>query len=664
VDSETYPVADNLALAWHVGVGSRAANERWAFAFSAKAEWQSKVKTDIAKIVATRRGYTKAFFVTNQAVRDKKRAEIEDDLRNTHGIDIRILDRTWILDRVFTGRHEDLAVAELNLTALKRRDVRKGPLDVRRERDLEDLDTQIRDSLQAGNLGSALVDNSLEAANVARDLERPRSEVEGRYARADKLANKYGSLHQQIETAYQWAWTLYFWYEDYDAFVDQYSIVESRVDGSQNAYDLERLTALWHCLFSGVRHTAFNSESTSFRLHTDKLTAELERLSGETDRPSTSLQAETLLLQVRLICRFQSDEPFDDVLQALNAVILRSKGLVGYPLAPLIETLAEIGHALEGTPAYDTLFETIVEVSSKRDGEVAAARLLLKRGECQLKLGHPVEAIATLGQVLAPLYKHETRQEVVRALYLCGCAYDDIGLLWAARGTLLSAASIATNDLWQYEDITFAQATCYRKVKWIELRLGRLPHQLAWHETDKAIRQYLANQGYDQKALFSDESSFELFIGRLLLRTKFTDLNVLQSIPSCLDRMGLDRAADALLYALGYEERLTTLAVENNLQPEELARKWYGIESDVPLPEYPALYNQATAELQSKVLGCKVNVTCDVEAPCIEVAESFLASLESFLATSLIKRAMAIEPELGVEVHVLSEKTGHKKASC
>jgi hypothetical protein len=50
VDSETYPVADDLSLAWHVGAGRQAAQERWAFAFSAKADWRTKVRADIAKI--------------------------------------------------------------------------------------------------------------------------------------------------------------------------------------------------------------------------------------------------------------------------------------------------------------------------------------------------------------------------------------------------------------------------------------------------------------------------------------------------------------------------------------------------------------------------------------------------------------------------------------
>src|SRR5207302_9600871 len=70
VDSETYPVADQIAIIWYSGIGVEAAAERWAFAFSAKQDWQTKVRSDIAKIAATDRGYRKAFFISSQYIPD------------------------------------------------------------------------------------------------------------------------------------------------------------------------------------------------------------------------------------------------------------------------------------------------------------------------------------------------------------------------------------------------------------------------------------------------------------------------------------------------------------------------------------------------------------------------------------------------------------------
>jgi len=650
VDSETYPVADALVLAWYTGVGREAAQERWAFAFSAKADWASKVRSDIGKIAGTKRGYKKAFFVTNQAVRDRKRAEFEDALRTKHGIDVRILDRTWILDRVFTGGHEEIAVNELGATGLSRREVIKGPLDVRRLGELEVVEKRIEEALQAKRLGVALVDDALAAADLSRNLESPRAEVEGRYGRADQLAREYGSPRQQVEVAYQWTWTLFYWFEDYRAFVEQYAVVEERASGSRNAYDIERLYTLWIALHWTIVSGDLDTQLASYNKRTETLITELNRLRDKKDRPSTALQAETMLLEIQLMRRLHAKEPLDDVLRSLQDVVSRSEGLVGYPLEPLAEILTEIGQVLEDSPAYNELFETIVQVVSTRDGEVSAAMLLLTRGEHQLIQGRRIEAIATLGRSLMRLYKHETRHDIVQALYLCGYAYDEVGLPWAARGTLLAAASVATNDFWRYGDITPYQAACYRRLKWVELRLGRLPHILTWHELDVVVRHQLAARGYDSQALFETESAFNALLARLLLRTDFFDLKSLQNLPDVLDRLGLEMPADALLYVLGHKERLEESAQGMGEDPDTVASKCWNIKADVLLPERPVLYDQRTVSLHSRVLGCRVTVECKTDSPCVEVGESILAALESFLATSVLDHAIAREPELTLEV--------------
>jgi hypothetical protein len=115
VDSETFPVSDALSLVWFTGIGREAANERW----------RPKVEADVAKIVATNRDYQKIFFVTNQFVSDRIHAEVEDELREKHGPDIRILNRTWILDCVFSNKREALAIEELIFPLQKISSIRK-----------------------------------------------------------------------------------------------------------------------------------------------------------------------------------------------------------------------------------------------------------------------------------------------------------------------------------------------------------------------------------------------------------------------------------------------------------------------------------------------------------------------------------------------------------
>ncbi|MBU2610775.1 MAG: hypothetical protein KJ606_07510 [Chloroflexi bacterium] len=136
VDTETYPVADSLSTIWYEGIGREAASERWAFAFSAKKQWQAKVRDDVKKISETKRGYKKAFFISNQFIRDQSRAKIEDELRMKYKLDVRILDRTWILDKIFENKLEELVIEKLSLEISTRRETQKGPLDIQREREL------------------------------------------------------------------------------------------------------------------------------------------------------------------------------------------------------------------------------------------------------------------------------------------------------------------------------------------------------------------------------------------------------------------------------------------------------------------------------------------------------------------------------------------------
>jgi hypothetical protein len=112
VDSETYPVSDDVSQRWYLGEPA-AGRERWAFAFSAKKRWKQKVRDDVASIVSTGRDYARIYFITNQYAREKDRAELEDKLTRETGIPLTILDRTWIIEQVFERKLIGLAIEAL-----------------------------------------------------------------------------------------------------------------------------------------------------------------------------------------------------------------------------------------------------------------------------------------------------------------------------------------------------------------------------------------------------------------------------------------------------------------------------------------------------------------------------------------------------------------------
>jgi hypothetical protein len=186
-------------LRWYEGIGREPAKERWAFAFSAKEKWRAKVQSDVAKIVKTNRGYKLVYFITNQYVSDKKRSEVEDKLREEYSIDVRILDRGWIIKSVFENNRILLAIDSLRLTGFDEKQHRRtGPRDAKRQKELEALERQISDPNRYNGVEYQLAEDSLQASLLARHLELPRVEVEGRFQRAERIAEEVGNPQQML----------------------------------------------------------------------------------------------------------------------------------------------------------------------------------------------------------------------------------------------------------------------------------------------------------------------------------------------------------------------------------------------------------------------------------------------------------------------------------
>lgn len=646
VDSETYPVADSLALGWYTGIGREASQERWAFAFSATKEWRPKLTSDVAKLVGTNRGYVKAFFVTNQYVSDRERGKIEDRLGKEHGIEVRVFDLSWLLDSVFNKGHETFAIEALGLSPTLSLEIRKGPRDTEREARLAELEDRIQAALREERIDLRLVNDALRSATTARGLERPRTEVDGRFLRASDLATKLGSRSDQLKAVYEWAWTTFFWYEDYSRFAALAKEALDLAAGTENAHHLELLTNLHGCLQSAVGRGWLSAEAVALSDFATTLLKLLDKTGKVEQRPSNALHAQTLAAKVRLT---QSPEKADKYLAKLGQIVKKARPLVGYPFEQTADLIAAMGPYFGQQPAYGKLFETVVEIAGKRQGDVTAAQMLLKRGAQQLEAGEHLDALRNIGRALGRLYKHESREELVHALYLAGAAYEDAELLWAARGSLVVAASVATDEFHKYGRITRYQAACYDRLRWLELRLGRIPEALQWHQLS-----VLASQA---AGITTDPESFDFFdavLGIPLLDADLSQLKELERLPDVLDELGLFMSRGALLYALGHPSELPD-ELFKGADPAEgeaaFMRQW----RDQPAGSQQrdtSLGTTDSVSLESDVLGCHVEVSCQNRSPAIETGESLLAALESLLSTAIDAHLVASEPYLRVTVLV------------
>ncbi|MDB6146536.1 MAG: hypothetical protein JWO45_200, partial [Spartobacteria bacterium] len=646
VDSETYPVAEAIAETWYVGVASEAASERWAFAFSAKKDWQPKAVSDVEKIVGTGRGYKVAYFISNQFISDKNRAKNEDALKEKHGLDVRILDRSWILDRVFENGLEELAISELNIAIAARRVVRVGPLDAERQKELHELETSISGAAEDNKFDSVYVGDCIDSAVTARELELPQTDVEGRFLRAEKVAKKWGTPQQQLQAYYQRARTLYFWLEEFDELPELYLSCERLVTESNSAFDLELLMNTFCCLLTISKwpESGVSSEWISERARVFLSTA--ERLASDSERPSNALQAKShgLLVQLTL-------SPLDDcgpILLELREVVENCEGLVGFPARPLFDVIVDLGMRFGESAEYEALFESTVRMTSSREGELTTAKMLLHRGRQMLGDERPSDVIRVVGRALRMLYKHESRKQFVSALQLIGVAYQQIGLLWAARGAMLAAASIVCGDFYTYGDISSRLASCAKNLKWIELELGRITQSLDWHQLEFCVRDILARQDKEEFSPF--DVDYGAVLGLVCLRLSFQELSHMTRMADVFERLDLPIAAVALKYSLGHEDGLPLRELGFEDDPVAGFCQWRDQPAGQQLVNPVDVGESDTCSLTSIVIGCRVEASVSRDPACIVVAETVLAGLEGLLSTSLSATVLPIGPRIPIRI--------------
>jgi hypothetical protein len=662
-DAETYPVANSIALRWYVPK-SASAHERWAFAFSAKKDWRTKVAKDIASIVSTGRGYPHIYFITNQLVPSKDSAAVQDALMVKHSVPVTILDRTWILDRAYNGDALNIATEILGL-GQGIEHIRKiiGPKDYERITELEHLERAIDDGSKYDGTVGALAEDCQRAALLARSVEKPRAEVEGRYLRAIRVAHRNGLTAQELVATYDLAWTSYFWYDDPIALSDLYSDVERLAIGTDDADELERLTNLLALLRTSVAAGALGEDVAQIGQRSGNLTKSLTRLIANTSRPNNALHARSLLL-LSWISQRTSDDPSDplvDIWKEYTAVLRDAEGLGTFPFGSIADCLSEIGEFISESAAFDELYETMTDALAIRRSEGEAATRNCERGYQKLSKGLPYEAIRWFGKAVGMLAKEEYETRLVEALIGCSFAYERAGLPWAARNCALAAVSRQFMTFRVRGKIDCLNPVVLQRLFWMELRLGRVPQILSAHQLEILVRSARAIDDEQREKVEKIQFYHARLIGALLLRSRPSDLARIGKLPDALERLGLHVSRSALLFVLGHEDALraegSITASETSESVKQFFEAWHAEASNMELQSVPDFLLDSNVALTSRVVGCDVQLECANNLTSIGLGEAILGTLEALLATSLPHRMLSYSSSMRIRVVPLSTST-------
>jgi hypothetical protein len=661
VDTETYPVAPEIAERWYEG-DPRAAGERWAFAISAKKDWKPKAVSDVRNIAATERGYTKIHFISNQFIRDKERADTETELTRECGTQVRILDRNWIVERVFTNKHFGLAIDALNISvSVPQKASRAGPLDTERQQELEELENHIADQSRYNGVEYQLAEDCLSAAILGRELELSRDRVDALFARAERIAENVDSRQQRLRIAYQHAWTLCYWFDDFEAVNKRYDALESLALSGESADDLERLANIWTTVLTGLRVGAVKPEHAKVEERAERLKAALSKLGAQVARPNNAAHARTLLCIMVFVERPDEPNSVGQGLRDFAAILQDSERLGGYPFDQYARYFEELGDLFGRHPDYDYCFEQVLPVLERRRSEGAAGLALLQRGLQKVQAGEYYDGIRFLGRAHVRLMKAEHHRDLVFCLIAEAHAYEQVDLLWATHSCLLAAASIALSAFVSDGLISDQALRSIQQLVWLEIRLGRVPHILnyLWFQSLLAAHHQLDGEALDK---YSDEiQTQDGVLSMLFLRLSLKQLRNVELLPETLGEIGLYASAMGLLYALGQIKAMRAEgyvpADESAEKIDETMRRLSEQPAKSSLPEIVELFDEANTILRSNVLGCKWKVTVETGEVGIRIGEALLGFIETFFATSMVTDALPYRANVDIGIFKSSGST-------
>lgn len=654
-DTSTYPVAKVLAERIYWGSPNPPAEESWAFAFSCKKDWKSKVDDDIKKIAELERKFTKAFFISNQFISDKKQSNCESELSKEYGMEVHIFDRNWIVTRVFKDKHENLAIESLGIAIAETTKPQIGPRDIVRSRELEGLLIKLSHAEEYRGNDYSMAQDYLTAAKLSRSLEKPRSDTDHLFSQARKLAKTFGSAPQMIRTSYHHAWSSYFWFDDPTTLAEIYSEMEQYLEDAWDAEDCELFCNLWKLLYGAMRAGEIDASVGRVENRLTGLQNQLRKLSNQPYRPNNALYAETLLFLLEIPGIIEDEKKSKDVLENLRRCLKKSDGLGTYPAIYVIRILTEMGDMLGGLPGYDSLFEEMRKIAGKREGEIAEGRLLYERG-LQLASGDdPRKVLFYLGLARPRLNKRETEKENIRISLACCDAYRQVGFRWAARmeaiGALHSAMRQGTANEYILEAFLSAKT-----LGWIELELGRVVPFISWYQISWGLLGRLRDLDYNVERFEKELRIQEGVLGCLFLNLSPGDLKQYIGLKGGLDRANLPMARWALLYANGEAD-----AIKNEM-PSEMKHWITDIDKDFAiwksqpaaeeLPSRMPGEAQLTCTYETKIMGVLYKVKTANEFGPIAFSENILGIVEAALALAKWENLAFVVDEVSMEVRI------------
>lgn len=653
-DTETYAVADEIAQFTYIGE-PKSGSERWAFAFSAKKNWAAKVRSDVVGLVRTGRDYDRIICVTSRFARAKTRADIEDELTKEHGVPVEIHDRSWIVKEVVENNRQDIAFHYLHVGREVPDMKRLGPTDYSRTQQLEDIETLFDDPDTFRGMETQMVTEALLAAKLSRQLERQRVQTDGRFERAKRLSAKFGAPRQRLEVHYEAILTAFWWYDDFDLLNSSYDEYEAMLPPDEHVKNVEFLTNLFQLLVICVIHGHLTIEECKLIERAQRLHQRLEVIALNTDQPNSALTASTslLLLELNRALISRKMDQLPSIWLEFSEILERAKSLSEFDADGLVKLITSVAQVAGNDTRYNALVEKTAAFVAERKSAAEGARLLIRRAK-QLDSSEHFECIRLLGKATPQLGGKEYADELIDALPYLALAYRTAGLFWAARAVCLMTAALILARYEEESELSPLMIWIVDLWAWQSLQLRHIPDLLCAMDLLDVVASISQLSEEASNRLYEKRLGIELALACHLLNCSDKDIAALDQLPGTLDRLQLLQARNALLYSLGYEQRLRDEgSIPKTETKDDVAQTFSKLASQPVADEIhgPLILNSGDGQtFRTKVLGLTITVFAGGTSTSVLVAESILASIEAYMATALEYKVMPHTEAFYIEI--------------
>ena len=640
-DSETHPVADEIAEKWYVADRGCRRNEKWAIAISCREDWEEKVKKDVANIVKLNRGFTKILFFSNRLIKSRDSKGCEDVLEKKYGIPVTIFSQNWFVDRVFQDKCVNIAVKELGLSDNYVETIEVGPNDLRRKKRLDEIEEIVLKRELGDGFDTEYIDLLLETAILSRELELAPSVIRGRFVRAEESCKRYGTAPQLYEIIYQQGWTEFYWLENPLGTMGYLLKLKPLLDEEVNVTRIEKYITLYNVMENAQVSGLFDDEE-SLKLERNYQNELLEKLENDLSHRSSHLYLEFSLLEQQLIYGSREEDSINRVLAQMTFVLQEATSHIDIPFESLCKIVEIAGAFIDNNEVYENLIDMLSETLSKREQDITAAEVQMNRGLQNLEKGNTVQAIRHLGQCVDLFSKESTKADYVRACGFLGMAFMNQDLLYAAKVMFVKSVAMLLHDVELSGNPDHLIITILSQLCGVGLRSGRILDFLLPLELRDIIARF--NPDFEDECFWQHRGEDETLLAVRLLSGDVSESKY-GKLPAIFERKGLQVPKDVLLFRLGYKDLISNV-FEEVIKADDNWMETLRKRTDDDFFLFANTIADKETYLETVVKGCRI--VADFKSDCqLQVyAELLLAFIESLFATATFKDFMFTTPNI------------------